>query len=155
MAELPLLLGYQRMHVGLSNSDVLSGQRALERFARREGLRLLRVYIDKDANRPCRGLVRLIGALRETGAGLVAVPTRQDLGGSAFVQSTTVAMIERETRAQVLVLAEVAGDAYASSWVVADREARTEGEAHGTEPARQLDRAPAGIATAGRVSGRG
>lgn len=108
MAGRPVLFGYQRMHLAASNSDVRAGQQALEEFAGRVGFRLLRVFIEADANRPCRELVRLIVAVRESGAQAVAVPKRTDLGGTPFVQSTIRSMIERDARAEVLVVDDLA-----------------------------------------------
>lgn len=100
----PLLFGYQRMHVAMSEADVQSGQRALETFAEREGLRLLHVYVD--ANHPYERLFRMLRAVRETGASAVAVPTAVDLGGTAFVRSVTRSMIQREIGVPVLVVEE-------------------------------------------------
>jgi hypothetical protein len=101
-----LLFGYQRMHVATSEADVQSGHRALETFAEREGLRLLHVYVDANANHPYERLFRLMRAVRETGAAAVAVPTAGDLGGTAFVRSVTRSMIQREIGVPVLVVAE-------------------------------------------------
>jgi hypothetical protein len=106
MARPRLVLGYQRVHLGASESDVHAGREALETFAEREGLRLLHVYVDANANHPYERLFRMLRAVRETGAAAVAVPTAGDLGGSAFVRSVTRSMIQREVGVPVLVVEE-------------------------------------------------
>jgi hypothetical protein len=102
----PVVFGYQRAHLGASDEQVQAGQRALETFAEREGLRLLHVYVDANANHPYERLFRMLRAVRETGAAAVAVPTAGDLGGTAFVRSVTRSMIQREIGVPVLVVEE-------------------------------------------------
>lgn len=121
MAGRPVLFGYQRVHLGASEADVAAGRRALEGFAGDAGFRLLRVYVEADANRPCRELVRLIVAVREAGALAVAVPTLGDLGGTPFVQTTVRSMIERDAKARVLVVDETAAVADVSLKVEGSR----------------------------------
>jgi hypothetical protein len=100
----PVLLGYLNLRVDAPRGAVARGQRALARYAAKEGFALGTVFVEQDLNRPLAALAALIEVAQRDDVHVVAVPTSKDLGSLPRVQQLTRQMLEREAGVRVLIV---------------------------------------------------
>jgi hypothetical protein len=101
----PVLLGYQRVRIGMPRTEVARRLRLLVDFAEREGYALAEVFVDDSADRPLCAFHALINqARRDHEVSAVAVATGDDLSPNPFARRELWVRPERETRVPVHVI---------------------------------------------------
>lgn len=101
--EQPLALGYLRVAAEADARDVDSWRTRIAEFAEREGLTLGRVFVEVEAS-VTSAFAALVEAAVEADAAAVITPTRKHLGRLPGVQLAMSDLLERRTRARLLVM---------------------------------------------------
>lgn len=103
------LLGYLRVSLSASSRDVEDLRRAVASYAEKEGLTLVRVYVDRGRTQSA-GFSSLVKALSNGEAEHVVVPALHHLGHFPGTRLLIKEMLESQTGARVLVMYSSCGD---------------------------------------------
>lgn len=102
----PVLLGFQAVSPGMKRSQVWSHRRLLAAYARREGFRLGRVFVQYEG-RPGTALRALIAAAHCPEVSAVAVVSLADLGASGPARVHILQQLEARAGVPVRIVQRV------------------------------------------------